>query len=42
VFFLKGDPLGERRFVSRSFTIRTVRPNAASAPLLANGCSLTR
>ncbi len=42
VFFLKGDPLGERRFVSRSFTIRTARPIAAGAPLLASGCSSSR
>jgi hypothetical protein len=38
VFLLKGNPLGERRFVSRSFTIRPTAPVAQRAAALANGC----
>lgn len=39
VFFLKGDPLGERRFVSRSFTIQPLGPIATGALASSNGCS---
>ncbi len=38
VFLLKGNPLGERRFVSRSFTIRPAVPVAQRPAALANGC----
>jgi hypothetical protein len=39
VFLLKGNPLGERQFISRSFTIRPTPPIAEKAPALPNGCS---
>ena len=38
VFLLKGNPLGERQLVSRSFTIRPVAPVAQRPAALANGC----
>ena len=38
VFLLKGNPLGERQFVSRSFTIRPAAPVAQRPATLANGC----
>jgi hypothetical protein len=38
VFFLKGNVLGERQFVSRSFTIRPASPVGERGPALANGC----
>jgi hypothetical protein len=39
VFVLNGNPLAERRFVSRSFSIRPAAPIAAGTAVLANGCS---
>jgi len=39
VFLLDGDPLGERRFVVRSFTIRPGRPIAMDGAGSSNGCS---
>jgi hypothetical protein len=38
VFLLKGNPLGERRFVSRSFTIRSAAPVAQRTGAMENGC----
>jgi hypothetical protein len=42
VFLLKGNPLGERQFISRSFTIRPATPIVERAPALAIGCSPPR
>jgi hypothetical protein len=38
IFLLKGNPLGERRFVSRSFMIKPAAPVPQKAAALANGC----
>ncbi|MBV1704282.1 MAG: hypothetical protein KGI57_09565 [Hyphomicrobiales bacterium] len=38
VFLLKGDPLGDRRFVSRSFAIKPAAPWVADPAASANGC----
>ncbi len=40
VFLLKGNPLGERQFVSRSFTIGPIASIDKGAGALANGCAL--
>ena len=38
VFLMKGNPLGERQFVARSFTIKQAAPLAQRPAAMANGC----